>query len=350
MTLFRSNNQHGFSLPELMVAMTIGLLVTMAIASLFITTRQDYRQNDSTAKMQENARFALESITNDLRHAGFFGNIPSPGDINIDTMTLASPTSDCGPTASGKAGLYNFSESHLVLSFGNQMADAGTHAFYGSCLDAADQVKPDSSVLMIKRVAGEPTPPLLNDDLTTASIDETATDDRQNNTPYVYSNGGEAFLYTHPSTVPLPITNGEHWEYQPRIYYIDTNQRLHRKRLSNLALVDETLVDGIEAFHIEFGVDTMPDGKYDGVPGYFFTPPVNADPATVTTLNEAVSATIYVLARTTEPDPDISYQDEKSFQLGATGPAIPAANDRFHRRVYSTTIMLKNIRNQVMSR
>jgi len=350
MTLPFSYKQRGFSLVELMVALTIGLLVTLAIGSLFVTTRQDYKQNDSTAKMQENARFALELIASDLRHAGYFGSIPDPTGVNVDVMNPTATTEDCGPkTTTNKPGLYNFTQTNLVMSFGNQIADAGSATFFGTCLEAADNVKPNSSVLIIKRVDGKPTAPLLADDPSTTYNDKT-TDNRKNGVPYVYSNGGEAFLYTHPSTVALPIANGLHWEYQPRIYFIDTNNQLRRKMLSGLSLVSEPLADGIEAFHVEYGIDTMPDGSYDGVPAYFYTPAVNSSPDTATVLNQAVSATIFVLARTTDPDPDTKYKDDKSFQLGSTGPAIAAANDRFHRRVYSMTVMLKNIRNQVMSR
>lgn len=353
------------TIAELMVAMVIGLLVTLAIGSLFISTRQDYRQNDSTSKMQENVRFALELLTQDLRHSGFFGNIPDPIDIDVDTLTLSAPAQDCGPTtASGKAGLYNFVETRRVLSFGNQIADAT--AYYGTCLDAADEVKPDSSIFVIKRVAGEPTPPLLTDDPDTAD-DETTTDKRVAGKPYVYTNGSAAVMYTHPPSATLPISSGENWEYQPRLYFIDINDRLHRKLLNGTTFVSEPLAEGIEAIHIEFGIDTIRDGMYDGAPDYFYTPAVDADPA-IADMNQAVSATIFVLARTTEPDPDINFRDTKSYQLGTTGPTIgpfvatdlidgkAAATSRadyrynYHRRVYATTIALKNIRSQVMSR
>jgi len=333
------HRQRGVGIAELMVSMTIGLLVTLAVATLFLSTRKDYRENDATAKMQENVRFTLELLSNDLRHAGFFGNIPDPGDINVDTLTVAAPSVDCGATtASGKAGLYNFTKTHSLLSYGYQIADAGS--FYGTCLSTSE-VKANSNILIIKRVAGEPTAPLTDTD---------ANDDRLTKTPYVYANGSSAVLYTLPLTTALPFAGGQHWAYQPRIYYIDPSNRLCRKQLNNLTMVSEPLADGIEAFHVEFGIDTVSSGLYDGAPGYFYKPTANVDPDTATDMDQAVSATIFVLGRTTDPDPDTNYRDTKTYQLGATGPTIPAANDRFHRRVYSLTVALKNIRNQVMSR
>lgn len=339
----------GFSIAELMVAMTIGLLVTLAVSSLFISTRTDYRQNDATAKMQENARFAMELITQDLRHAGFLGNIADPIDIDVDTMTLIAPAQECGvATATGKSGLYNFAETRLLLSFGNQIANVGANAYYGDCLTSAE-VKANSSILLIKRAAAIATPPLLADDPDTAA-DDTTTDERVDGIPYIYSNGNKAYLYTYPPASPPPITAGEHWEYQPRIYYIDNDDMLRRKQFVNLSLVSEPLAEGIEAFHIEFGISTLRDGLYDGAPAHFYTPATDSDSSADDAPNQAVSATLYVLARTTEADPDTTYLDTKTYKLGSTGPVIDPVDDRFHRRVYATTVALKNIRNQVMSR
>ena len=341
------HGQRGVGIAELMIALTIGLLVTMAVSTLFINTRQNYKQNDATSKVQENARYAMDLITTDLRHAGFLGNFADPSLVDTSTMTLLPPAQDC-TVAGTTSGLYNFAQPNLMLSFGNQITDVTTMTFYGTCLAAADNVKPKSSVLIVKRVAGQAT-------LATNLIA---------NTPYIYTNGSTAFLFTQPSAVAPPVVNGQYWEYQPRIYYIDNTDHLSRKQLSNLSLVSEPLADGIEAFHIDFGIDSnTTTGKYDGTPDYFYTPVANTDPSTANDLNSAVSATVYVLARTPEPDPDVNYKDTKTYQLGPNvtmGPfsstdTIPFNGQnvkrwRFHHRVYSTTVVLKNIRNQEMVR
>lgn len=357
MTILQTKSQRGFTLAEMMVAMVIGLLVTLAVSSLFLTSRKEFKRNDATTQAQENARFALEMLTNDLRHAGFFGNIPDPIDIDVETLTLDVPSGDCGrKTLTGKAGLYNFTSPSLLLSFGNQIADVGTNAFFGTCLDPND-VKPDSSILIVKRVAGNPTAPLTDTD---------TNDERVNGRPYVYANGSAAVMYSDTS-VTLPFAGGQHWEYLPRIYYIDKQDHLKREQLDGLKLVNAPLANGVEALHVEFGIDTLRDGVYDGAPDYFITPAVNADPDAATDMNQIVSATVYVLVRTTTPDPNNNV-DTNSYQLGVTGPTIGPLDKtdlidgkttatlwsdyRYHykRRVYSTTVALKNIRNQVMSR
>lgn len=63
----------GFSLVEIMVALLISLFILGGAVTILIQNQQNYRQNDDFGRLQENARFALDLITSDLRMAGFFG-------------------------------------------------------------------------------------------------------------------------------------------------------------------------------------------------------------------------------------------------------------------------------------
>ena len=63
--------RRGFSLIELMVAVTIGLLVTIVIANLFLGTKQNYRAQDDTSRIQENARYSAQVLARTLRLAGY---------------------------------------------------------------------------------------------------------------------------------------------------------------------------------------------------------------------------------------------------------------------------------------
>jgi type IV pilus assembly protein PilW len=85
-TLSRSKpiNQQGMSLVELMVAMTIGLLITAAIGYIYLGSRQTFRTVDDFSRIQENYRYALDQIGVDVRNAGFSGCVnvsvnPAPG-------------------------------------------------------------------------------------------------------------------------------------------------------------------------------------------------------------------------------------------------------------------------------
>lgn len=65
--------QHGVSLIELMIGMLIGLLILGGMVSLFIGNRQTYRYNEELSRLQENSRFAIETLQRHLRMAGHVG-------------------------------------------------------------------------------------------------------------------------------------------------------------------------------------------------------------------------------------------------------------------------------------
>ena len=67
--------QHGFSLIELMVAVTLGLLLLAGLGTLFLGTSRSYRENDLIAGMQDQARFAMATLSRDLSMAGYWGGM-----------------------------------------------------------------------------------------------------------------------------------------------------------------------------------------------------------------------------------------------------------------------------------
>lgn len=62
--------QQGFSLVELMVAMILGLLVTLAAVGLFNTNQRSFQLQMALSEVQETGRFTLDYIARDLRQAG----------------------------------------------------------------------------------------------------------------------------------------------------------------------------------------------------------------------------------------------------------------------------------------
>ena len=71
----------GFSLIELMLALALGLVVVTGIVQLFIGNSQTYTVLNGQSRLQENARFGFEFITQAARSAGYFGCAPE--DVNI---------------------------------------------------------------------------------------------------------------------------------------------------------------------------------------------------------------------------------------------------------------------------
>jgi type IV pilus assembly protein PilW len=68
----------GYTLIELMIAMTLGLFVIGSVIEIFINSKQTYRLQENQATLQENARFAINYLANDIRLAGNWGCLVSP--------------------------------------------------------------------------------------------------------------------------------------------------------------------------------------------------------------------------------------------------------------------------------
>lgn len=63
----------GFSLVELMVAITISSLLLVGVIALFISSRASYETTERLSRIQENGRFALDQLATDIRSTGYQG-------------------------------------------------------------------------------------------------------------------------------------------------------------------------------------------------------------------------------------------------------------------------------------
>jgi len=66
----KGNIETGFSLVELMIAMVLGVLLTVGVVQLYLQSSQTYRLTEGVANIQENSRFVTDRIGRDLRQAG----------------------------------------------------------------------------------------------------------------------------------------------------------------------------------------------------------------------------------------------------------------------------------------
>lgn len=73
------NKQKGLSLIELMIALVLGLFLVAGVIQIFLGTSQTYRLTGDIARVQENARFALDILARDIRMAGY--SDPDKGEI-----------------------------------------------------------------------------------------------------------------------------------------------------------------------------------------------------------------------------------------------------------------------------
>jgi type IV pilus assembly protein PilW len=252
------------------------------------------------------------------------------GDLHVPAIVTPDPNlgigTDCGP-----AGELNWmyrtvdagtGEAHSLMAIDN--ASSGDVVAQHACFDGAELLE-GTDVVSIKRVAGAEAAAL-----NAGSV-------------YLRTNGTVGLLYRAPFpaspavVVAAPMAD---WEYRPSIYYVrqfanapgDGIPTLCRKVLRGAGptMTTECLATGIEDLQIEYGIDTSEDGH----PNLFVTNP------SLTDIQNVVSARIFLLARTTEID--TRYTNEKTYSISNAPDYEPG--DSFHRRVFSTTVSIQNIR------
>ncbi|WP_173911727.1 PilW family protein [Acinetobacter sp. Marseille-Q1618] len=75
--------QHGFTLIELMIALTLGLLVIAASIQVFITANQSLAFQQSSSNIQNSGLFGMDYIVRDLRRANIDSNSAA---MTVDTL------------------------------------------------------------------------------------------------------------------------------------------------------------------------------------------------------------------------------------------------------------------------
>ena len=160
--MIRANR--GFGLIELLIALALSLVVVLGVAQIFIAAKNTYVSQNTAAGMQEDARFVLSKMIQEIRMVGMFGclgtiiDASSAGNFNASQITPISwdnanlkltlvtadvggsggtPTwtvvSDCRNTATAYSGLRTttsgqlaFPIRRLVYSFSNDQLLMGS--------------------------------------------------------------------------------------------------------------------------------------------------------------------------------------------------------------------------------
>ncbi len=339
---------------EVMVAILIGLFLSGAVVAAFVTTGRHYAQDEQVGRMQESARFALRFLSEDLTLIDFWGYLLDPAEINTSVRacegsdtpecigffvnSTLSIASDCQPTTAPDDEPWAFDVSkpiEVVL----QAADGTAANTAFRCIDEGE-FEPDTDILSIKHVRGE-----------SLSSQRNVADD--NGSVFMRTNGETGMLHIYNNAANASLIQGSNitdWQYMASLYYIrrdslvggsDSVPTLYRRTLAKdeisgaptMQIEDGGIARGIEFFRVLFGIDL----DNDGTPNTYTSNPTEAE------LAQAVTARIYVLARSSEPD--YSYQNTKTYQLGDV--IISGGSDHFYRRVFSTTVKLRNPSNML---
>lgn len=329
-------HQSGFTLLELMISAGLGVFLIAGLAMLFVQSNRSYRQNDIVTAMQDQARFTLQVLSRDLMSAGYWGSISDPSAITTGaSATALTADKDCGPDSTSS---WAFAPEKRIEFINNASASllGATH----HCIDTSSFVS-GTDVLALRRVA------------TQATNSMSAADSSVSLRPYnlyLQSNGVAGSLIRvanlatwSPAPPDLPLSPPmSFYKFIPRIYYLrdwafsegDGVPMLCRMELRHTAaphMEAECLAVGVQDVQLTWGLDTNDDEIVDR----YKTAPTAAE------LDSALSVRLQVLMRSR--DPDRSYLNQKTYTLGdVTHSYSNSDQDHYLRRVYSTTILLRN--------
>lgn len=129
------NGMHGFSLIELMIAMTIGLVLSLVVGQIFLGSRATFTSTDNLSRLQENSRFALTVLTRELRSSSFRSDPRVPRPTAFPLATAPAITGSDGGTTLPDQITIRFQGSGTTLVADGTMQDCvGTRIVYGTAV------------------------------------------------------------------------------------------------------------------------------------------------------------------------------------------------------------------------
>lgn len=332
--------QQGFSLVEVFVALAIGLVILSGVLSVFIGMRTTTAETSSYGELQENGRFAISVLTDDISKQDFWGDYTGVFDISTISHTLVAPGNDCAG-----AGVNNASFPVAVGHFRTIWGDIVDSSNPMGCFNDA---KIGSDVIQVKRV-------LAGDLIQRAADGSAILDVEGNQIPIASADAGNYHLVTNANdgilfgsgAVPA-VENGRVWQYQHHVYYVreeaqgsNTVPVLMQGQLTT-RMSFAPIIDGIEMIHFMYGydADTDPDTAGYGVVDAY----IPASDMTEALWNDAggtkiIAIKIFVLARNIAEDN--KYTNNNTYQLGDLTVTF---NDNYRRLLFSSTVTLYNAR------
>ncbi|WP_394752198.1 PilW family protein [Crenothrix sp.] len=345
---YRSNK--GFTMVELMVAMAIGVFFLNGILQIFSSSRQIYRVQENLARLQENGRFAIDFISQDVRMAGYWGcspKVPSMARLsNPGFFHKLEPTVEGFEAMPSKTWLPDLPSVFPKSGF--------------------DQVLEGSDILVIRKLDAQGFS-VINHGSAAANLQLAATSDQLEEAGITKGSlviatdctSAEAFQVTNtgnplehviaapPETVTEATTPRNKYDHLTKAYqnakvhavkvisyYVATNANneklLYRRANGAVSSDDLQLVDGVEQMQVLYGVDTA---DADLSPNYY----VNADDVNKNKNWDKVIAVRISLLLATLDDNVTAHPLPYFFDGEKKTP-----EDRKIRRVFTSTIALRN--------
>jgi type IV pilus assembly protein PilW len=297
------HRQSGFSLIELMVAVTLGLFLMAALVEVLLSGNRSFSSANYLSRLQENGRIATSMIVTDLKRAGYMGGNSDIGNIlgseGPEPPAVSCPTGDTTWGRMITEGLFGLNDTNTNYA----------------CIPNATYLRGD--VLTVRMAS----PWVVNGALAA-------------NQMYLRTSMFEGKIFTGSDTADInntvmdtPQSLHELLAYS---YFIGNSGRscagaavpsLLRVRIGpNGQPQTDELLPGVEHFQVQYGVN----GQYQ-------------DANDVANWNQVVTARIWLLIRA--ECAEVGFADGKSYTMG---DIVYTPADGFRRQLYSSVVMLRN--------
>ena len=338
-TLSSRRAQAGISLIELMISMAIGLFLLSGLVSLFVNSAQSSAELSKAAQQVENGRFAMQTLVEDLQHAGYYGQYY---ELEAPVVTLLPDPCDYGTSGPPYAAL----REALLIPVQGYGAWSGTLA---ACLPTANH-KAGTDILVVRRVDTTPTTG-SNFEVGRLYLQTNANAQEANN-PLIRAataaNGtlgtGNTFWLLDKNNQPGPVR-----KLRVHIYFVspcskpdvctggsgdDGIPTLKRMELVNGGFDVVPIAEGIENLQFDYGVDADGDGAPEA--------PFIETPADPQAWANVVAINVNLIARNVERS--AGYSDPKTYQVGEFVTWTPTGGELpFKRHAYSELARVVNV-------
>ena len=332
--------QVGISLVEILVSLVISIFLLGGIIQVYLANKASYTFSNAISRVQENGRFAVDTISRDLRMAGFFGC------AIFDPNDTSSIVNNLNPAGTGYATFFDWLGGGLVsgtenlgLNGSDSITVRGAKPGqlnvlppYNTNSSANIHVTPNSSIVpgdivMVSNCKGADIFQVTNTTPSTNAaknsvVHNTGGSQVPGNSNPGACSGGSAHCLSQTYGADAAMI-----ELQVVTYSIQAGASGEPALFRSENSVDIELIDGVEEMQILYGVDTTDDG----FPNRYFTS------TNVVDMNEVIAVRLMLLVRS---ETDFITEGVQSYTFNSA--AAVQAPDRRLRQVFSTTIALRN--------
>jgi type IV pilus assembly protein PilW len=324
----------GFTLIEMMIALTVGLFVLGALVAVLSSAGRSTKSNDQTSEMQSNGRYALNVILRDVQHAGQSGLTPS-------ATLLSAQQNGFFNIASGVSATNDCDSSNFALRLEQPVAGSdNSNPYSATCIPSANYSTGD---ILVVRYADMQNLIAVNPATATTPPAFSVTNDIFLRSSYAVST-----LFKN-GTAPYQIGTGPMQDQllKTYVYYISPNTTgadgipaLYRLNLTAGNMnTTELVASGIENLQVQYGVvDASGNTQYVDASAMTSWPS-----KTFPSWTQVKSVRVWLLARNSDSKGSGGYSNQTSYQMGNVNfvPTV-GTSDKFRRQLFMTTISLRN--------